>query len=296
MIQSIAVIGVGSMGRPMALNLIEAGFTVRVCDLRDDTLGPFRDRNVAAGKLAADCAGEDLVIVMVGNDDDVGVVTTGPGGLLEAIDPARPPIVAIMSSVLPRTILAAAAALAAKNAIVVDAPVSGGPVRAAQATMSIITAGSDAVFEKLKPVFDALGRPVFHCGPVGSAAGVKIVNNILGVANMLLMGEAAHLATGLGIDLPFLTSVMEVSSGRNSATQDFAAYRALHLANARDPEVTRRLLDILRKDLKLASTLAGETGIGTPILDAVSQATNGVTFEDLFTRWQSALGRHASEA
>ena len=110
---------------------------------------------------------------------------------------------------------------------------------------------------------------------------------------MLLMNEAAHLATRLGIDLPFLTGVMEVSSGRNSATQDFAGFRDLQLANSRDPEVTRRLLAILRKDLKLASTLAGDVEIGTPILDAVSKATDALDERDLSARWQ-ALGREMS--
>jgi 3-hydroxyisobutyrate dehydrogenase len=155
--------------------------------------------------------------------------------------------------------------------------------------MSIMAAGSDADFIKLSPVFDVLGRPVFRCGPVGSAAGVKIVNNILGVANMLLMNEAAHLATRLGIDLPFLTSVMEVSSGRTWATRDFAAYSSLMHANSDDSEVTKRLLAILRKDLKLASTLAADAQVGTPILDAVSKATDALGEADLSARWQELV-------
>jgi 3-hydroxyisobutyrate dehydrogenase len=288
---NIGVIGVGSMGRPMAENLSKAGYAVGVCDIRDEALAPFRARGHAATSLAADRAGDELVIIMVGNDADVAAVTTGPGGLLEAIDPARPPIVVIMSSVLPRTITGAAHALAAKNAVVIDAPVSGGPVRAAEATMSIMAAGPDEIFAKVSKVFDALGRPVFRCGPVGAAAGVKIVNNILGVANMLLMNEAAHLATELGIDLPFLLGVMDASSGRNAMSQDFSGYRSLLLANSREPDVTGRLLAILRKDLKLATTLAAETHVSTPVLDAVSKATDGIELNDLFARWQAVGSR-----
>ena len=290
-IGAIGVIGVGSMGRPMAENLIKAGYAVGVCDIRDEALAPFEQRGIAASRAAGDLAGNDMVIVMVGNDADVALVTTGPDGLLPAIDPDRPPYVAIMSSVLPRTIFAAAEALGAKNAVVVDAPVSGGPVRAAEAAMSIMAAGPDIVFAALKPVFDVLGRPIFHCGPVGSAAGVKIVNNILGVANMLLMNEAAHLATELGIDLPFLTGVMEVSSGRNFASGNYPAYRDLMLSNSREPAVTGRLLAILRKDLKLASTLAGETGIATPALDALSKATDAIGEDDLWSRWQALVAK-----
>jgi len=287
--QTIGVVGVGSMGRPMAENLIKAGYIVSVCDIREAALAPFRDRNIQTCTRAADLAGNDMVIVMVGNDGEVADVTAGPGGLLGAIDPSRAPYVAIMSSVLPRTILDAAAALRAKNAVVIDAPVSGGPVRAAEGTMSIMAAGDDAVFAKLRRVFDVLGRPVFRCGPVGNAASVKIVNNILGVANMLLMNEAAHLATALGVDLPFLASVMEVSSGRNFASGNYPAYRDLLLANSTDPDVARRLLKILRKDLKLASNLAKDVEIGTPVLHAISQATDAIDEEDLIARWQ-ALG------
>lgn len=287
--QTIGIVGVGSMGRPMAENLIKAGYTVSVCDIRDEALAPFRERNIHTCTRAGDLAHNNMIIVMVGNDGDVADVTVGQGGLLGAIDPARAPHVAIMSSVLPRTILDAAASLGAKGAVVVDAPVSGGPVRAAEATMSIMAAGGDAVFAKMQAVFDALGRPVFRCGPVGNAASVKIVNNILGVANMLLMNEAAHLATALGVDLPFLAGVMEVSSGRNFASGNYPAYRDLLLANSTDPDVTRRLLKILRKDLKLASTLAKDVEIGTPVLHAVSRATDAIEEEDLIARWQ-ALG------
>lgn len=285
--QSIGVIGVGSMGGPMAWNLAKAGYRVSVCDIRDAALSPFRAKDIHATARAADLAGNDIVIVMVGNDKDVADVTAGQGGLLEGIDPARPPHVILMSSILPQTIHDAAKALGAKGASVSDAPVSGGPVRAADATMSIMAAGSDELFAKLKPVFDALGKPVFHCGPVGSAAGVKIVNNILGVANMLLMNEAAHLATRLGIDMPFLASVMDVSSGRNFASGNYGAYRDLLLVNSTDPDVTKRLLKILRKDLKLASTLAKDVAIGTPVLHAVSQATDGIEEDDLVARWQA---------
>jgi 3-hydroxyisobutyrate dehydrogenase-like beta-hydroxyacid dehydrogenase len=283
------MIGVGSMGRPMAENLIRAGYEVGVCDLREEALAPFQARDIPTSHHAKEHTGADLVIVMVGNDADVRDVTVGTSGLLDAIDSASPPIVVIMSSVLPKTIFDAGSALRTKNTAVVDAPVSGGPVRAAEATMSIMAAGPDDIFAQLKPVFDVLGHPVFHCGPVGSAAGVKIVNNILGVADMLLMNEAALLASRLGIDLPFLLGVMEVSSGRNAATQSYGGYRDLLGANARDPDVTRRLLMILRKDLKLASTLAAATGLATPVLDAVSRATDSLEEGNLHARWRALV-------
>ena len=288
--RTIGVIGVGSMGRPIALNLIKAGYTVSVCDIRDEALAPFRADGIPTCTRARDLALSDMIIVLVGNDSDVRDVTVGPGGLKEGIDPAKAPLVSIMSSVLPRTITDAAAALGEKNALVVDAPVSGGPVRAAEAAISIMAAGSDEVFARIEPVYAALGRPIFRCGPVGAAAGVKIVNNILGVANMLLMNEAAHLAATVGIDLPFQLSVMEASSGRTWATSNFDAYRSLMHANSDDPDVTQRLLAILRKDLKLATTLSKDCAVSTPVLDAVSKATDALDGGDLNARWQALWG------
>jgi 3-hydroxyisobutyrate dehydrogenase len=293
--KKISVIGVGSMGRPMAENLIQAGFAVSVCDIRDEALAPFRQKGIAVSARAADLADADCVIVMVSLDADVETATVGPDGLLGGIDPAKPPLVMIMSSVLPRTITDAAAALAVKNAVVIDAPVSGGPVRAADAMISIMAAGSDEIFAKLEPVLNALGRPVFRCGSVGSAAGVKIVNNILGVANILLMNEATSIAAKLGIDLPFMTGVMEASSGRNSGTQSFQGFRDLQAANTADPDVTRRLLAILRKDLKLGKSLAAQMEVSAPVLDAVSKATDDVGDDDLVARWKAlsvAMSEH----
>lgn len=288
----VAVIGVGSMGRPMAENLRKAGFQVGVCDLREEALAPFRAQGVPASADAAESAGADMIVIMVGNDGDVGDVV---GKLKPAIDPAKPPLVAIMSSVLPRTIRQAEADLAPTGAVVVDAPVSGGPVRAAEAKMSIMAGGDDAVFARAEPVFQALGQPIFRCGPVGSAAAVKIVNNILGVSNMLLMTEAAHLATRIGIDLPFLLRIMEVSSGRNYASGNFEAFRALTLSNGQDLDTTSRLLAILKKDLGLANTLSSEEAVSMPVLRAVAGAARGLEAEDLFVRWQDTLGKFGKD-
>lgn len=290
--RSVAVIGVGSMGRPMAENLLKAGFRVSVCDLREAALAPFRAAGVPAGHDAGDQAGADMIVVMVGNDGEVADVAAR---LKPAIDPSKPPLVVIMSSVLPRTIRQAEADLAPTGAIVVDAPVSGGPVRAAEAKMSIMAGGEDAAFTRAEPVLRALGQPIFRCGPVGSAAAVKIVNNILGVSNMLLMTEAAHLATSIGVDLPFLLRVMEVSSGRNYASGNFEAFRALTLSNGQDIDTTRRLLAILKKDLGLASTLSSEEAVAMPILQAVASATRELAAEDLFARWQDTLGKFGKE-
>ena len=93
--RTIGVIGVGSMGRPMALNLIKAGYTVSVCDIRGEALAPFRADGVTSVTKASDLGGNDMVIVMVGNDSDVHDVTVGSGGLLEGIDPAKAPLVSI---------------------------------------------------------------------------------------------------------------------------------------------------------------------------------------------------------
>jgi 3-hydroxyisobutyrate dehydrogenase-like beta-hydroxyacid dehydrogenase len=101
------------------------------------------------------------------------------------------------------------------------------------------------------------------------------------------MNEATSIAARLGIDLPFMSGVMEVSSGRNSATQSFAGFRDLQAANTAEPDVTKRLLAILRKDMKLGKFLAAELDVSTPILDAVSKATDELADDDLVARWRA---------
>ncbi len=269
----------------MAECLIRAGFALTVCDKSEVALDVFRKLGARTTTEASDLAGMEMVVFMVANDAQVKSAALGAGGLLQAVDPAKPPLVAVMSSVLPGTAKEVAAALAAKNVRMVDAPVSGGGVRAGEGKLTIMVGGDKADIEAMSPVFDALGNNVFHCGPVGAGEAVKILNNIMGVTSMFLMTETMQIAGKLGIDQAWLASVMEVSSGRNSATRDYEAHKGIYRVNGQTPQSAKAVIDICRKDLSLAMAMAREVGVATPMVDAAATAQNAIDYDDFRARW-----------
>jgi 3-hydroxyisobutyrate dehydrogenase len=269
---NVALIGSGGIGGPMAQCLAGSGVELMVCDIDEAALEPFRTLGVRVTQRAADCAAADFVIAMVATDAQVRTVLLGDGGLFDAIDAAAAPRVLIMSSVLPETVRRTAVLLATKNTALLDAPVSGGRVAALQGQLTIMVGGADADLAAARPLLGILGSNIVHCGPLGSGAAVKIINNIVGVTNMFLMTEAMVLAVELGMDVDKLAAIMEQSSGRNLATRDYPAHKALYRLNTQSPETLKALLDICRKDLALAQSLAGSAGLSLPLVEAVKAA------------------------
>jgi len=282
----VSFIGAGGIGGAMAERLAKSGFDLTVCDLRPEALEPLKALGAKVTQRVADCACADLAILMVANDAQVKSAALGPGGLVEAADPAAPPLLAIMSSVLPETVREVAASAAKKNIRTLDAPVSGGRVSASRGALTIMTGGAQEDLIKARPVLDALGTNIVHCGPLGSGEGVKIVNNILGVANMFLMTEASRLAQELGIDVGWLAGVMETSSGRNLATRDYEAHKGLYRYNIQSPETLAALLAVCRKDLSLAKALADSSKLSLPMLEAVKQALDRTPNEPIDEAWR----------
>ncbi|WP_066967440.1 NAD(P)-dependent oxidoreductase [Rhizorhabdus dicambivorans] len=286
-ISRIGFIGVGGIGRPMAERLAETGYELIVCDKRADALRPFRHMALETTARASDCARADMVIVMVADDAQAWSVVSGDAGLLHGIDPDRPPLVAIMSTILPETVRRIAASLATKNAQTVDAPVSGGAVRASRGELSIIASGEAVPLAAMAPVFGSLGSRVFHCGVLGNGEAIKILNNSVAVTIQLLMGELAVIAEGLGLDLELLVEVMEASSGRSFVTGDYEMQKAVLRRIISDPALLRAHVDVCRKDLRLAQSLGIQQNVSSPLLDGVVASQREVPYEDCGTRWRS---------
>lgn len=285
-IRSIGFIGVGGIGRPMAERLVETGYELIVCDKRADALGPFQQMAIETTTRASDCAGADMVIVMVADDAQAWSVVSENAGLLHGIDLDRPPLVAIMSTILPETVRRIAASLATKKAQTVDAPVSGGAVRASRGELSIIAGGEAAPLAAMAPVFDALGSRILHCGALGSGQAIKILNNSVAVTIQFLMGELAVIAEGLGLDLELLVEVMEASSGRNFVTGDYGTQKEVLRRIISDPALLRAHVDICRKDLRLAQSLAGQHHVPSPLLDGILASQGAIPYEESGTRWR----------
>jgi len=199
----------------MARCVIRAGFEVTVCDKNPQALAEFVKVASQVTDKPSECTGQEMVIVMVANDDQVKEVIMGSGGLLDALEARRPPLVAIMSTVLPQTIQEIAVSCSQKGVHLIDAPVSGLPVVAEQGKLTIMVGGNPADLEHMLPVLEAMGENIFNTGPLGSAAVTKLVNNIVGVTNLHLSVEPMLVGKEYGLDPHKLAAIMEISSGRN---------------------------------------------------------------------------------
>ncbi|MDH6133552.1 2-hydroxy-3-oxopropionate reductase [Kitasatospora sp. MAA4] len=198
--RTIAFIGLGIMGSPMAANLVKAGHTVTGFNLEQSAI----DALVAAGgkgatSIADAVAGADVIITMVPADPHVEQVILGEGGVLENAKAGS--LVIDMSSITPQTSIKVAAAAAEKGIRTLDAPVSGGEAGAIEAVLSIMVGGEAADFAEAKPLFDALGTTVIHVGPAGAGQTVKAANQLIVAVNIQVVAEAVVFLENAGVDL-----------------------------------------------------------------------------------------------
>jgi 3-hydroxyisobutyrate dehydrogenase len=286
---SVAVIGVGTMGAPIAWRLHEAGYELTVCDRSPEALGPFAAAGVRTTHSPADCRTANFVLVLVATAAQLMEVVVGADGIASSSDPQRPTVVAVMSTVNPEPIAKLKGALAGTAITIVDAPISGGVVRAQQGTLSVILGGDDDSVGRLRPVVETFGRKIFHVGGLGAAQTVKVINNYLGVATYLVVGEAYRIALDNGLEISALTEVLEASSGRNFLSSDAAEAIATYAAYTRTPEASLSLLSILRKDLELVGALAESADASFPVATGLRSILSKLG-EESIANW-SVIGR-----
>lgn len=177
-IKKIGVIGVGEMGFPMARNLIKAGYDLFVFDVSQDPLVKLKEEGaniVTSPKAAAQSA--DVILTLVRTTEQTVSVVDGAEGILKAEKPGS--IVIVMSTVDPAVCQDLAKKVEAAGADFLDAAVSGAVIGAEAGTLTIMVGGKANVLEKVKPVFEVLGKNVFHLGPHGSGQAAKLINNML---------------------------------------------------------------------------------------------------------------------
>lgn len=258
-------IGIGSQGAPIAMRML-AGNTLTVWARRPEALAPFVDKGArAAGTVAELAATCDHVGLCVVDDADVVEVCDQ---LLPAMRPGS--LLAIHSTILPRTCEMLAAQAAERGILLLDAPVSGGSPAAETGTLTVMCGGTEAAFAKALPVLETFGARIVLLGPAGAGQRAKIVNNALLAANMGLAHSALAIAEGLGVDRAALADLVKSSSGRSFG---FEVYARLPT-----PSAFAHGARMLSKDLALLGTIAGEdnalAAAATPFLDAT-----GVTGE-----------------
>jgi 3-hydroxyisobutyrate dehydrogenase-like beta-hydroxyacid dehydrogenase len=210
--------GVGRMGSLMAPRLLAQGHEVHVFDVSRDAVAAMEQAGAKATTSIADLANKcDIVFLSLPNPEIVHAATLGKDGLLEGKRVRR---VVDFSTIGPRMAGIVAKALALRNIVYVDAPVSGGLKGAREGTLAVMIACPKPVFEELEPVLKTFGRP-FHLGEqAGQAQTMKLANNLLAAAAIALSSEAMVMGVKAGLNPKVMLDVLNTSTGRNSATQD----------------------------------------------------------------------------
>lgn len=204
--ERIGFIGLGIMGAPMAINLLRGGHPLVVYNRTPAKMQLLLGLGAEAGKSCKDVAERsEVVISMVSDSPDVEQVYLGPEGVLTG---AKPGILLIdMSTISPVTAVKVAKAAGERGCPMLDAPVSGGDVGARNATLAIMVGGDREVFERAKPIFELMGKPIY-CGPSGAGQIVKACNQIATALHMIAMAEAFVLGAKAGVDPAIVLQVL----------------------------------------------------------------------------------------
>jgi 3-hydroxyisobutyrate dehydrogenase-like beta-hydroxyacid dehydrogenase len=210
--ERVAFLGMGIMGSRMAANLRAAGFDVVIWNRtrsRADAIGmPIADSPREAA------AGVDVLITMVVDAPQVEEVLFGDDGAAEGLSPGA--LVVDMSTIAPGAVRRIGERLAARQVGFVDAPVTGSKPRAEDGTLTIMAGGSAEDFARAKPLFEAMGALIVHCGPSGHGAMVKLLNNALAAVNAAAIAEAIDVAETYGLDTDKLIEVMSAGSAKST--------------------------------------------------------------------------------
>jgi 3-hydroxyisobutyrate dehydrogenase-like beta-hydroxyacid dehydrogenase len=219
MTETVAFIGCGAMGAPMAERLLDGGFGLRVFDPNPAALRPLVARGAIAATSPRDAIkGVEIAFACLPSPEVSRNVAFGPDGVNGVLDLR---IYVEMSTIGSATIKAIADELAKSGITVLDSPVSGGPRGARAGTLATMVAGDRGAFERLKPLYDAIARHTFYVGEKpGLAQVTKAANNMISAAAMAISCEATALAVKAGIDARLFIDVVNASTGRNTATTD----------------------------------------------------------------------------
>jgi 2-hydroxy-3-oxopropionate reductase len=196
---NIGFIGLGLMGRPMALHLAAAGHALHLWARRAASLEPFRDSGARIHASAAEVARHaDIVFTMVADAPDVAAVCLGDSGIAAGAKPGL--IVVDMSTINPNAAREIGARLAERGIEFLDAPVSGGEIGAINAALTIMVGGRPEVFERIRPLFEKLGKSVTLIGGAGAGQVAKACNQILTGVGVAAVAEAFNFAAKSGVD------------------------------------------------------------------------------------------------
>jgi 2-hydroxy-3-oxopropionate reductase len=266
---NVAFIGLGIMGKPMALNLHKAGHKVLVCGRRPESMVPLTDAGCTACASPADAASQaEITIVMVSDTPDVEQVIFGEGGVIHGARAGS--VVVDMSTISPTATKVFADRLKAQGVDMLDAPVSGGDVGAINATLSIMVGGQPEVFERVKPVFEAMGKNIVLVGGNGAGQVAKACNQIVVAVTIEAVAEAFTFARKNDVDP---AKVRDALMGGFAGSRILEVHGKRMLDNEYKPGFKTRLH---QKDLNIVMQTAKELGLSLPSAALVMQHLNAL--------------------
>ena len=265
----VGIVGVGNMGGGMAGRLLDLGWTVRACDVVPDKVHALQARGaIPAGSPQDAAQGAAALVVCVVDAAQCDAVLAGPAGALPALAPGVP--VLLCPTIAPQDAERLAARLSGAGALPIDAPMSGGPARARDGTMSLMVACAEPAWQAAQPLLQALSTRVFRVGErPGDGARTKLVNNLLAGINLAGAAEALALAQRMGLDPARTLDVIEQSSGQSWIGSD-----RMRRAIAGDYE-PRAHVSLLQKDTQLAVEAARAAGFEDPLGPAARPVFQG---------------------
>ncbi len=272
MSEKIGFIGLGIMGKPMAKNLINAGYDLVVLDINKSAVDELVEMGAVSASSPAEVAGKvDKVITMLPDGPDVDKVVLGENGVIESAGSNTALI--DLSSISPTVSKKVADGLTAKGARALDAPVSGGEPGAIAGQLAIMVGGPEELFNEVKPIFDVVGKSAVLVGDTGAGQTCKLVNQILVGIHIEAMGEAFMLATKAGVDqMKVYNAIKGGLAGSN-------------VLNAKVPLMLDRnfkpgfKINLHQKDLRNALEAASTMGLELPVTNIV-QGMIGELVED----------------
>ena len=264
MLEKVGFIGLGIMGMPMARNLLKAGFEVvaynRTKSKAEQLAKEGAKKADSPRELAMECP---VVITIVSDTPDVEEVILGKDGVIEGIKPGS--VVIDMSTISPQATQEIAARLRQKEVHMLDAPVSGGEQGAIKGTLSIMVGGDAEVFERCKPIFEAMGKNIAHVGSNGMGQTVKLVNQILVAGNLNAVVEGLVFSQKAGVDLDKAINAIKGGAAGSWQLENLA------------PRIIKRdfspgfMVDLMQKDLRLIMETAAAMKTPLPVTSLIHQ-------------------------
>jgi 2-hydroxy-3-oxopropionate reductase len=262
--EKIGFIGVGIMGKPMALNLIKAGYPLKVFDVDSVRMAEVVKAGAEEGTSCKDVAEtSEIVITMLPDSPDVKNAVLGKNGVLEGVKSGS--VLIDMSSIAPLVSKEIAQKLGEKNVSMLDAPVSGGEPKAIDGTLAIMVGGPKDVFERVKDILAIMGGSVTHVGEVGSGNTTKLANQIIVALNIAAVSEAMVLATKAGVDPE---KVFQAIRGGLAGSTVLDAKMPLILSGNFKPGFR---IELHIKDIKNALETAHELGVPIPLSSQIME-------------------------